>query len=98
MTMEVRVKAINFDIAERLSAFIDKKAQRIGRHSDAISAIEFNLKVVKPETALNKQADIRVVVPGQDIRASKTADTFEEAIDQAIAAIERPLDRLKEQK
>lgn len=96
--MEVKVKAINFEIADRLSAFIDKKAQRLGRHSDAISAIEFSLKVVKPETANNKQADLRIVVPGQNIVASKTADTFEEAIDMAIAAVERPLDRLKEQK
>lgn len=41
---------------------------------------EVVLKVVKPETAQNKEASIKLLVPkSDDIFSSKVADTFEEA-------------------
>ncbi len=97
--MEIRIKAIHFDIAEKLTAFINKKAERLGRHNENISDIDVTLKVVKPETAMNKEALIKVQVPQhEDIVANKTADTFEEAIDLCLEAIERQLEKKKGKK
>lgn len=97
--MEIRIKAIHFDIAEKLTAFINKKAERLGRHNENISDIDVTLKVVKPETAMNKEALIKVQAPQhEDIVASKTADTFEEAIDLCLEAIERQLEKKKAKK
>lgn len=57
------------------------------------------LKVVKPETAMNKEASIKLTVPNsEDLFASKVADTFEEAVDLAIDALDRQLVKLKEKK
>lgn len=92
--MEVKIQAIHFDIADRLVEFINKKAQRLTRRYDAITDIDVTLKVVKPETAMNKEVVIRAVAPQlEDIVATKTADTFEEAVDLALEAVERQLEK-----
>jgi ribosome-associated translation inhibitor RaiA len=58
-----------------------------------------NLRLIKPETALNKEAGIKLTVPGTpDLFASKTADSFEEAIDLALEALEKQLEKNKDKK
>ena len=97
--MEVKIKAIHFDIAEKLGQFINKKAERLARKNENITSFDVSLKVVKPETAMNKEAIIKVIVPQHDdIVASKTADTFEEAVDMCLEAIERQLEKKKGKK
>lgn len=97
--MEVRIQAIHFEIADRLVAFINKKADRLARHNDSISTVDVTLRVVKPETAMNKEAIIKVTVTQhEDIVASKTADTFEEAVDVALEAIDRQLEKRKQKR
>ena len=55
------------------------------------------MRVVKPETALNKEASIKILVPkSDDIYSQKIADTFEEAIDNVIDALIKQLQRRKE--
>ena len=95
--MEVRIQAIHFDATEKLTAFINKKAERLGRHFAAITAMDFTLKVVKPETAMNKEAVVKVTMPQQDeLVATKVADSFEEAVDLALEALERQLEKRKD--
>ena len=83
----------------KLVDFINKKAERLARHHSSISTVDVTLKVVKPETAMNKQAIVKISVPQhEDLVADKTADTFEEAIDLTLEAIDRQLTRFKEKK
>ena len=58
--------------------------------------VEVSLKVVKPETAENKEAGVKVIVPNGDFYASKICDTFEEAIDLSVEAVEKQLVKNKE--
>lgn len=95
--MEVRIQAIHFDIADRLTAFINKKAERLARRYEAITNVDVTLKVVKPETAMNKEVTIKITEPQQpEVVASKTADTFEEAVDNAMEALDRQLEKRKD--
>lgn len=97
--MEVQIKAIHFDITDKLVAFINKKVDKLTRRYENITDVEVTLKVVKPETAMNKDAGIRISVPNtEDLFASKTADTFEEAVDVSLDALEKQLERLKGKK
>ena len=97
--MNVNITALNFEISERLTEFINKKAARLAHEYPDITDYDARLKVVKPETALNKQATLMVVVPDSpDLVATKVCDTFEEAVDQAISALERQLEKLKDRK
>lgn len=94
--MEIRIQAIHFEISERLENFVNKKIDKLARRNDAIIEADVTLKVVKPETSMNKEAVIRVVVPQhEDIVATKVADTFEEAVDVALEAIDRQLEKYK---
>lgn len=97
--MEATINAIHFDISEKLEQFINKKIDKLCRRFEAITGAEVTLRVVKPETAMNKEAGIQLNVPSSpDLFASKTADTFEEAVDLALDALERQLERIKEKK
>ena len=94
--MEVKIKAIHFDITDKLVAFINKKVDKLARRYEAITEVEVTLKVVKPETSMNKEAAIKLIVPqSADLFASKVADTFEEAIDLGLEALEKPLEKIK---
>lgn len=94
--MEVNIKSIHFDATERLEDFIVKKLNRLARHNEAISKADVTLKVVKPETSMNKEAAIKITIPQlDDVFASKIADTFEEAVDLALEAIARQLEKVK---
>ena len=95
--METKIKAINFDATEKLQLFINKKVEKLVKHHEEISDVEVNLKVVKPETAMNKEASIKLLVPQRDdLYASKVADTFEEAVDQCVDALKRQLEKGKD--
>lgn len=98
MTMEATIKAIHFDITDKLTAFVNKKIEKLCRKFDFIMDAEVNLRLVKPETAMNKECGLKLNVAGEELFASKTADTFEEALDLCINALERPLEKYKETK
>ena len=56
--MEIRVQAIHFDATERLEAFIQKKVSKLNQYHDGILDAEVTLRVVKPESAQNKQVGV----------------------------------------
>lgn len=94
--MDINVKTIHFEATEKLQEFIQKKVSKLSRFCDNIGKVEVSLKVVKPETAHNKQAALTVHLPGDELYAEKVCDTFEEAIDDAVAALEKQLGKYKE--
>ena len=93
--MELNIQAIRFEPTEKLQDFIHKKVKKLEKFSDEIRKVEVSLKVVKPETAMNKEASIRVNV-GSELYAEKVCDTFEEAIDNCMDALVRQLQKNKE--
>ena len=97
--MEVTIKSIHFDATEKLEQFINKKVEKLSKHNEEINTVEENLKGVKHETAMNKEASVKLIVPQHDdLFASKVADTFEEAIDQCVDALKRQLEKTKKDK
>ena len=96
--MEVNVKAIHFEATGNLIEFINKKADRLARRFGAITGFDVTLKVIKPETANNKDVLVLLTTDGGELVASKTADTFEEAYDKALEALEPQLEKFKEKK
>lgn len=94
--MNVRIQSIHFDATAQLEAFIQKKVSKLGRFHDGIMDVEVILKVVKPETSMNKEAGVKLSIAGEEALFScKTADTFEEAVDLALEALERQLEKCK---
>ena len=95
--MEINIQAIRFEPTEKLQDFIYKKVGKLDKFSDEIRKVEVSLKVVKPETAMNKEASIRVNA-GAELFAQKVCDTFEEAIDNCMDALVKQLQKTKEKR
>lgn len=94
--MDINVKAIKFDATEKLQEFIQKKVSKLEKFCDNIRKVEVSLKVVKPETSLNKQVAMVASLPGEELFVEKVCDTFEEAIQECLTAMEHQLSKYKE--
>lgn len=94
--MKLRIQSINFDATTQLEAYIGKKVAKLEKFFDELQAVDVYLKVIKPETAANKEAEIKIAIPNVEFFASKTCDTFEEAVDLSIDAIEKQIRKHKE--
>lgn len=94
--MEIRIQAIHFDATAKLEAFIQKKVSKLDQYFDGILSAEVTLKVVKPETTLNKQVGIMLNIKNADLFAEKISDTFEGAVDETVEALEKQLIKFKE--
>ena len=96
VSMIVRIQSIHFDASEQLQSFVQKKVAKLEKFYDDIKKVEVSLKVVKPETAENKEAGVKVLVPNGEFYANKVCDTFEEAVDLCLEALEKQLVKYKE--
>ena len=94
--MELKIQAIHFDTTEKLNAFIDKKASKLAKTCENIIKAEFILKVVKPETAKNKETALNVSLPGTELHAEKVCDKFEEGVDLCVDSLLRRVEKYKE--
>lgn len=95
--MEVNIKAIHFDITDKLVEFTNKKIDKLVRRYADIADVNVNYTLVKPETAMNKETGVELAVPGNGkLFASKTADTFEEGLDLCLDALEKQLEKTKQ--
>jgi ribosomal subunit interface protein len=95
--MNINLNAVHFTPDQKLVDFANKKLNKLDTFFEGIISAELILKVLKPEAAENKVAEIKLSIPSNGyLFAKKEADTFEEAIDLAIDAIRRQLTKFKE--
>ena len=94
--MDIRIQAVHFEPTEKLVDFIEKKVSKLSKFSDEIGKVEVSLKVVKPETAMNKEVALRGAMPGKELYAQEVCNTFEEAIDKIMDSLTRQLSKYKE--
>ena len=94
--MEIKLKALKFEAGEQLAAFVDKKVSRLAKFCEGLSdevevALEDHLKQ-------GKQAKIQIRIPGEALIIERGADTFENAVTEAVDAMKERLTRVKEKK
>ncbi len=95
--MNIKVNSVHFNADQKLIDFATKKVNKLDTFFDGILGAEVTFKVLKPEAANNKIAEIKLSIPATDnLFAKKQADTFEEATDLAIDALRRQLDKFKD--
>ena len=94
--MKIKIQSIKFDSTQKLNDYITKKVGKLENHFDEILTVDVFLKVVKPEAATNKEAEIKVTIPSGDFFAAKISDTFEQSIDECIEALEKQITKHKE--
>lgn len=95
--MNIKINDVHFSADQKLVEFVNKKVSKLDTYFDGIIGAEVILKVVKPETANNKEVELKISIPAKDyLFAKKQADSFEEALDLSIEAVRRQLKKFKE--
>jgi putative sigma-54 modulation protein len=94
--MDIKIQAIHFEATQKLQDFIAKKVGKLSKFDSEIRKVEVSLKVVKPETAVNKEVNVKVSVSGKELFAQEVCDTFEEGIDKSVESLTRQLSKNKE--
>ena len=93
--MKVMINSVHFKADQKLEDFITQKVEKLcAKHSEEINA-EVSLKLDNTDTPENKIADIRLVLRGEDLFASKQSKTFEESVDTSIDALKKQLEKYK---
>ena len=94
--MDFKVNTVNFSADEKLVEFIREKVKKLELIYDHIIASEVYLKVDKSESRENKVAEVKILLPGNELFASKQCKSFEEAADLAVQALKKQVSRHKE--
>ena len=93
--MKVMINSVHFKADQKLEDFITEKVEKLcSKYSEVISA-EVALKLDNTDTPENKIADIRLVLRGDDLFASKQSKSFEESVDACIDALKKQLEKYK---
>ncbi len=93
--MKVMINSVHFKADQKLEEFITQKVEKLcAKYSEVISA-EVSLKLDNTDTPENKITDIRLVLRGDDLFASKQSKSFEESTDVAIDALKKQLEKYK---
>ena len=93
--METRIQAVHFDASQQLVEFVEKKVAKLEKLCEGATALDVNMKLIKPETAMNKEVALRLSTGHGELFASKTSDTFEDALLGAIDAVKTQAEKNK---
>ncbi len=94
--MKVSISSLHFKADVKLEDFIKEKVAKFPNLFDGVLGCDVILKLDQAANGENKIAEIRVLIPGNDLFAKKQAKSFEEAVDNCVDALKRQIKRRKE--
>jgi len=95
MYMKISIQNPDFNATAALTEFVELNVGKLSLLSDKILECRVSLKIDKSDTRENKICELKLVIPGQDLFASRQSNTFEEAVTQSIEAIRHQVERWK---
>lgn len=93
--MKINVKSLKFNAKDHLKDFVQEKVGKLARFDDKIISADVNLSL-EDGVGENKACVIRLVVPGNDLMAKKSGESFEEAVLGAVDTMQNILQRKKD--
>ncbi len=93
--MKVNIQSVKFDADKRLIEFVENKMDKLDRFAERATGADAILKLDKDHEKGNKVATITIHIPGDDLVAEARAKSFEEAVDDAIDALKRQIEKAK---
>ena len=94
--MDIKVNSVNFTPDKKLVSFVNEKVKKLQLFFDNITASEVFLKLESDQEKENKQAIIKILIPGKELLAKKQCKSFEEATDLAVEALRKQVKKHKE--
>ncbi len=94
--MNVKIQSIKFDADQKLVEFINNKIGKLDKFYDAIIGAEVYLKLENTQGVENKIAEVKLLIPGNDLFVQRQAKKFEEGIDECVEVLKRQVKKHKE--
>ncbi|MEJ6777404.1 MAG: ribosome-associated translation inhibitor RaiA [Crocinitomicaceae bacterium] len=94
--MDLKINAVHFTADQKLVEFISEKINKLELMYDQIISSEVYLRLDRSDTKENKIAEVKVMIPGNELFAKKQCKSFEEAADSAVQALKRQISKSKE--
>ncbi|AKP52298.1 ribosome hibernation-promoting factor, HPF/YfiA family [Cyclobacterium amurskyense] len=94
--MKLQMHSIHFVADQKLTNFIQKKADKLDTYYDQIIDGEVFMRLDKNDKSENKIVEIKLNVPGKQFFAKNQNDSFEAAADDSIEALRRQIKKHKE--
>ena len=91
----IHFRAINYKADIKLKEFAKGKVEKLSQFYDQILDVFVFTKLENNSDGINKWAELKIVIPGNDIVVKKICRTFEEAIHTSAQTAERILKRKK---
>ena len=93
--MKININSVHFKADKKLEDFISQKLEKVCAKNPDVIGAEVTLKLDNTDTPENKIADIRIMLKGNDLFASKVSKSFEESTDEVIDALKKQLEKYK---
>ena len=94
--MKLDIQAVDFKLHRKLEKLIEDKLARYARKHSWIVGAEVYLKPLKTHDHKNKQLEIKLNIPGNDLFAKAVEEKFEIALDKVDEALIKQLTKFKE--
>jgi len=89
-------RSVNYIADAKLKEFTQQRIDKLALFYNPIIEVFIFTKVENTTDGINKWAELKISIPGDDIIVKKQCRTFEEAIHTAAQSAERILKRRKE--
>ena len=89
-------RAVNYTADAKLKEFAKQRIEKLSLFYNPIIEVFVFTKVENNSDGINKWAELKIAIPGDDIIVKKQCRTFEEAIHTAAQTAERILKSRKE--
>lgn len=94
--MKLQIQSVKFDADKKLVEFVEHKMAKLDRFADRATGAEVILKLDKDDDQGNKVVTVTLKIPGNDFVAERRARSFEEAVDLAVDALKRQIEKTKD--
>ena len=94
--MNINFQSVNYNADSKLIEFAEKRIKKISQFYLNIIDVFVYTKVENTNDRINKLAELKIGIPGDDVVVKKMAKSFEEAINLAADSAERILKKHKE--
>ena len=93
--MKYIFQSINFNSEDKLINLVKKRTNKLKLFFNKINSVQVYAKLKNNNTSLNKEVELMISLPGENLIARKTSYSFESSLKLVLSKIFRMLKKRK---
>ncbi len=93
--MKWDIQTVDFKASDELLQYTEEKVSGLLKYYDQIVGAEVYLKLIQDDAKLNKKAEVKLNIPGNDLFAESHEASFEKAINESSEKLKGQIRKLK---